>query len=66
MTAQFIPFPGLPAGAFWRYSFVAAAKSVAGIGVPEITKATPHAPCVFFLCRCLSTPICCAADPFPL
>ncbi len=48
MTAQFIRFPGLPAGAFWRYSFAAAAKSVAGIGVPEITKATPHAPCVFF------------------
>ncbi|MCL6362508.1 hypothetical protein EXT49_21070 [Pectobacterium polaris] len=48
MTVQFIRFPGLPAGAFWRYSFAAAAKSVAGIGVPEITKATPHAPCVFF------------------
>ncbi|WP_239517326.1 ash family protein, partial [Klebsiella michiganensis] len=31
-----------------RYSFLAVAKSAAGIGVPNNFKATRHAPCVFF------------------
>ncbi|QMF21265.1 ash family protein [Citrobacter freundii] len=42
------PFSGLhPLCVSW-YSFVAVAKSTAGIGVPYNFKATRHAPCVFF------------------
>lgn len=43
-----VPFSGLhPLCVSW-YSFVAVAKSTAGIGVPYNFKATRHAPCVFF------------------
>ncbi|QWC52407.1 ash family protein [Pectobacterium atrosepticum] len=48
MTAQFIRFPGLPAGAFWRYSLAAVAKSTAGRRNPCLILATPDAACVFF------------------
>lgn len=41
-------FPGLLLLAISRYSFSAAAKSAAGIGVPRNLLATQHAPCVFF------------------
>ncbi|MET3077453.1 host cell division inhibitor Icd-like protein [Pantoea leporis] len=44
-------FPGLRAGAIPWYSIFAVAKSAAGIGVLNITLATPDAPCVFF-CVC--------------
>lgn len=54
MSVQFIPFPGLPAGAFWRYSSVAVAKSIAGIGVLNNSTATPDAPCVFFYVAALA------------
>ncbi|WP_326899066.1 host cell division inhibitor Icd-like protein [Kosakonia cowanii] len=42
------PFPGLLLLAVPGYSFPAAAKSAAGIGVPNNFKATQHAPGVFF------------------
>jgi len=42
---------GLRAGAIPWYSNFAVAKSAAGIGVLNITLATPDAPCVFF-CVC--------------
>lgn len=45
---QLISVPGLPAGALWRYSSAAVAKSAAGIGVPSNSTATIDAPCVFF------------------
>ena len=45
---QKAPFSGLLPFAVSRYSFVAVAKSTAGIGVPNNFKATQHAPCVFF------------------
>jgi hypothetical protein len=54
MTAQFIRIPGLPAGAFWRYSSVAAAKSVAGIGVPNNFKATQTRHASFFYVAALA------------
>lgn len=45
---QKAPFSGLhPLCVSW-YSFFAAAKSAAGIGVPRNSMATPDAPCVFF------------------
>ena len=51
---SFFPaFPGLRAGGFPWYSNPAVAKSAAGIGVLNITLATPDAPCVFF-CVCAS------------
>ena len=40
--------PGLRAGAIPWYSLSAVAKSAAGIGVLNISMATPDAPCVFF------------------
>ncbi|WIM56933.1 host cell division inhibitor Icd-like protein [Pantoea anthophila] len=43
--------PGLRAGGFPWYIIFAVAKSAAGIGVLNITLATPDAPCVFF-CVC--------------
>ena len=45
---QKAPFSGLLPFAVSRYSFLAVAKSAAGIGVPNNFKATRHAPCVFF------------------
>ncbi|MBX8934534.1 ash family protein [Enterobacter sp. K62_1] len=45
---QKAPFSGLLPFAVSRYSFIAVAKSTAGIGVPNNFKATRHAPCVFF------------------
>lgn len=45
---QLISLPSLPAGALWRYSFLAVAKSAAGRENPSYFKATPDAPCVFF------------------
>ncbi|HBU9132626.1 TPA: ash family protein [Klebsiella pneumoniae] len=45
---QKAPFSGLLPFAVSRYSFLAVAKSTAGIGVPNNFKATRHAPCVFF------------------
>ncbi|MEG4697232.1 ash family protein, partial [Enterobacter cloacae] len=45
---QTVPFSGLLPVAVSRYSFPAAAKSAAGIGVPRNSMATPDAPCVFF------------------
>lgn len=42
-------FPGLHAGAIPWYSIFAVAKSTAGIGVLNISMATPDAPCVFFV-----------------
>ena len=48
ITQHKAPFSGLhPLCVSW-YSFVAVAKSTAGIGVPYNFKATRHAPCVFF------------------
>nr|WP_312239871.1 host cell division inhibitor Icd-like protein [Pantoea sp.] len=44
----FILFPGLRAGVIPWYSVFAVAKSAAGIGVLNISMATPDAPCVFF------------------
>ena len=41
-------FPGLHAGAIPWYSLSAVAKSAAGIGVLNISMATPDAQCVFF------------------
>lgn len=43
-----VPFSGLHLLCVSWYSFVAVAKSTAGIGVPYNFKATRHAPCVFF------------------
>lgn len=40
---------GLRAGAIPWYSNFTVAKSAAGIGVLNISMATPDAPCVFFL-----------------
>ncbi|QHP79157.1 hypothetical protein EO763_03845 [Pectobacterium odoriferum] len=54
MTAQFIRFPGLPAGAFWRYSSAAVAKSTAGRENPSHSTATPDAPSVFFYVAALA------------
>ena len=45
---QKAPFSGLLPFAVSRYSFLAVAKSAAGIGVPNNFKATQHAPSVFF------------------
>ncbi|HAT1577847.1 TPA: ash family protein [Raoultella ornithinolytica] len=45
---QKAPFSGLLPFGVSRYSFLAVAKSTAGIGVPNNFKATRHAPCVFF------------------
>ncbi|UXY10066.1 host cell division inhibitor Icd-like protein [Kosakonia sp. ML.JS2a] len=45
---QNAPFSGLLPVGVSRYSFPAAAKSAAGIGVPNDFKATQHAPGVFF------------------
>ncbi|EKY3903590.1 TPA: ash family protein [Enterobacter hormaechei] len=45
---QTAPFSGLLLFAVSRYSFPAAAKSAAGIGVPRNSMATPDAPRVFF------------------
>ncbi|EJQ1327992.1 ash family protein [Shigella boydii] len=45
---QKAPFSGLLIFAVPGYSFPAAAKSAAGIGVPRNLLATQHAPCVFF------------------
>ncbi|WP_247149228.1 host cell division inhibitor Icd-like protein [Escherichia coli] len=42
------PFSGLHLLCVSWYSFLAVAKSTAGIGVPYNFKATRHAPCVFF------------------
>jgi hypothetical protein len=42
------PFSSLLPVAVSRYSFLAVAKSAAGIGVPRNSMATPDAPCVFF------------------
>ena len=53
---QKAPFSGLLPFAVSRYSFVAAAKSAAGIGVPFTTLATPDAPCVFFCVYALAQP----------
>ena len=45
---QKAPFSGLHLLCVSWYSFFAAAKSAAGIGVPRNSMATPDAPCVFF------------------
>ena len=45
---QKAPFSGLLIFVVPGYSFPAAAKSAAGIGVPRNLLATLHAPCVFF------------------
>ncbi|HBW2295482.1 TPA: ash family protein [Klebsiella pneumoniae] len=45
---QKAPFSGLLPFAVSRYSFIAVAKSAAGIGVPQYSMATPDAPRVFF------------------
>lgn len=45
---QKAPFSGLLPFAVSRYSFLAVAKSAAGIGVPQYSMATPDAPRVFF------------------
>jgi Ash protein family len=45
---QKAPFSGLRLLSVSWYSFLAVAKSAAGIGVPYNFKATQHAPCVFF------------------
>ncbi|WP_090120740.1 ash family protein [Kosakonia arachidis] len=44
-----MPFSGLLLFGVSRYSFPAAAKSAAGRRNPSETKATPDAPCVFFV-----------------
>lgn len=49
-------FSGLHPAVISRYSFSAAAKSAAGIGVPRNSMATPDAPSVFFR-RSSGTPI---------
>ncbi|MEN4769532.1 host cell division inhibitor Icd-like protein [Duffyella gerundensis] len=49
-------FPGLHAGAIPWYSLSAVAKSAAGIGVLNISMATPDAPCVFFCVHALVQP----------
>nr|WP_309546315.1 ash family protein [Pantoea ananatis] len=54
---HFFAFPGLRAGGLPWYSVSAVAKSTAGIGVLSNSMATPDAPCVFFLCLCVSAPI---------
>ncbi len=54
MSTQFIPFPGLPAGASWRYSSIAVAKSTAGIGVPINFKATQTRHASFFYVAALA------------
>ncbi|HCI5868400.1 TPA: ash family protein [Klebsiella pneumoniae] len=46
---QKAPFSGLLPFAVSRYSFAAVAKSAAGRRNPSETKATPDAPCVFFV-----------------
>ena len=48
VALQKAPFSGLLIFAVSKYSFPAAAKSAAGIGVPRNSMATPDAPCVFF------------------
>jgi hypothetical protein len=50
------PFPGLLLLAVSRYSFPAAAKSAAGIGVPYTTLVTPDASRVFFCVYALVHP----------
>ncbi|HBM2677732.1 TPA: ash family protein [Enterobacter hormaechei] len=51
---QTTPFSGLLPVAVSRYSFPAVAKSAAGRENPSYFKATPDAPCVFFV----SMPMC--------
>lgn len=50
------PFSGLHLLCVSWYSFVAVAKSTAGRRNPCYFKATPDAPCVFFLRRCSGSP----------
>ncbi|HAW9012636.1 TPA: ash family protein [Escherichia coli] len=49
-------FSGLHPAVISRYSFSAAAKSAAGIGVPRNSMATPDAPSVFFFVEALAHP----------
>ncbi|HDZ2429602.1 TPA: ash family protein [Klebsiella pneumoniae] len=57
LVPQKAPFSGLLPFVVSRYSFLAVAKSTAGICSPCNSMATPDAPCVFFLRRSSDTPI---------
>ena len=63
---QKAPFSGLLPFAVSRNSFAAVAKSAAGRENPSYFKATPDAPCVFFLCLCLCAPVVYASVLKPL